>query len=333
MKVMRTKIHLLILCISAILLVAIYCNLPTRLDLHSISLPVELKISRLVYLVQAESCLPKYLASPEVIGNSSNCNCDVLVLSYKKKCNDTSLPHVEYVFNSSTTWTTGRNLLYELVMRRDETYFYYIFMDDDIELTCINVTNEKNKTHQLWRAFESSLKSIEPAVGIVDILQNLKSLYSYRRAMKCTNNRTDEYLPTVFFDPAFNAFHYKAVQYLLPYSARFDNITWYYSHLHVNIKCELMFRGQVVQHTYIIAKNTKHRKYKRKGYTDKNNIVQMINDAIKMFPKQYQNTTLVKERKKHGRQHERNSSTLCLPPPKPHAPIVPFAWTYMKHEA
>ena len=75
-----------------------------------------------MHLVQTESYLSKYLASPEVIGSSSNCNCDVSVLNYKERCNDTSLPHVEYVFNSSTTWTTGRNLLYELATKKDETY-------------------------------------------------------------------------------------------------------------------------------------------------------------------------------------------------------------------
>ena len=263
----RKKI--LVLCIFAIFLVAIFCKLPTRL--HSIALPVELKISRLVYLVQTESCLPKYLASPEVIGNFSICNCDVLVLNYKERCNDTSLPHVEYVFNSSTTWTTGRNLLYELAMERDETYHYYIFIDDDIKLY---ITNENNKTHNPWRAFESSLKSIEPAVGVVYDFGNLKDLYSYRKAIKC-NNVTDEYLPTVYFDPAFNAFHYKAVQHILPYSTRFDNITWWYSHFDIDIKCELMFCGQVVLHSYIIAKNIKHRQYKR------------------MLPKQQRNTTFV----------------------------------------
>ena len=301
--------------------------MPTRL--HSIVLPVELEISRLVYLVQTESCLPKYLASPEVIGNSSNCNCDVLVLNYKERCNDTSLTHVEYIFNASTTWTTGRNLLYELAMKRDEKYHYYIFMDDDIELiTNINVTKDKNKTQNPWRAFESSLKSVEPAVGVVDVLGNLKNLYRYRKAIKC-NNGIHEYLPTVYFDPAFSAFHYKAVQHLLPYSTKFDHITWWYSHFDIDIKCELMFRGQVVLHTYIIAKNIKHRPYKRKGI-DNNLLYQIVNDVIKTLPKQYQNTTLqlIQEWKKYGRQHERNSSTLCLPPPKPHAPVVPYAWTY-----
>ena len=304
--------------------------LPTSLH-DSIVLPVELiqlktvhVSSRLVYLVQTESCIPKYLASPEVIGNSSNCKCDVLVLNYKERCNDTSLPHVEYVFNSSTTWSTGRNLLYELAMKKNETYLYYIFIDDDIELY---ITKEENKTQNPWRAFESSLKSVEPAVGVVDHLRNLYNLYSYRKAIKC-NNVTDEYLPTVYFDPAFTAFHYKAVQHLLPYSPRFDNITWHYSHFNINIKCELMFRGRVVQHTYIIAKNTKHRPYTREGYIHNKLLFQMVNDVIKILPKQYQNTTLVQEWKKYGRRHERNSSTLCLPPPKPHAPIVPYEWTY-----
>ena len=311
---------LLVLCISVIFLVVILCKLPTRL--HSIVLPVDLEISRFVYLVQTESCLPKYLASPEVIGSSSNCNCDVLVLNYKERCNDTSLPHVEYVFNSSTTWTTGRNLLYELAMKRDETYHYYIFMDDDVEL---NVTKNENKTQNPWRAFESSLKSVEPAVGVVNQLVRLENLYFFRNEIKC-NTGTDEYLPTVFFDPEFSAFHYKAVQHLLPYSTRFDHITWWYSHFDIDIKCELMFRGQVVLHTSIISHNVKHRQYKRKAINN-TLILQMVNDVIKMLPKQYQNITLVQEWKKYGHKHLGTSSTLCLPPPTPHAPIVPYVWT------
>ena len=281
---------------------------------------VEHKISRLVYLIQTESCLPKYLASPEALGDSFNCNCDVLVLNYKEKCSNISLPHVEYVFNSSTTWTTGRNLLCDLAMKRNEIYHYYIFMDDDVELYIIK---EKNKTQNPWRAFGSSLKSVEPAVGILDPINVLQKLYKHRKAYNCTLNGTHEYIPIVYFHPALNAFHYKVIQHILPYSARFDNITWWYSHFDIDIKCELMFRGQVVQHTNIMIKNTKHRKYKRKTINNKL-ILEMVNDVVKVLPKQYQNITLVQEWKKYGRKHEQNSSTLCLPPPKPHAPIVPY---------
>ena len=312
------------ICGCTIFLVAMFSKLPTNviIPVHVINTP-EFKIlakKSFVYLIQTESCLSKYLASPEVLGDPSSCDCDVLVLNYKERCSNISLPHVEYVFNSSTTWTTGRNLLYDLAMKRDETYHYYIFMDDDIELY---IMEEELENMNPWRAFESSLKSVEPAVGVLSDINHLQSLYQQREEYNCTLNGTHEYIPKVYFDPAFNAFHYKVIQHILPYSARFDNITWWYSHFDIDIKCELMFRGQVVQHTNIMILNTKHREYKRQDI-DSNLIIEMVNDVINIMPKQYHNTILVQEWKIYGLEHEGISSTLCLLPPKPHAPIVPY---------
>ena len=306
-------IKVLLIC-SLILLVVIVCKIQR---LH-----VPLEPLRFLYLVQTESCLPRNLASPEVLGDPSSCNCDVLALNFKERCSniDISLPHVEYVFNSSTTWTTGRNLLYELAMKRNEIYHYYIFIDDDLELYIIK---EENKTQNPWRAFESSLKTVEPAVGILYVRALSKDLYNYRKAKNCTLNGTHDFIPIVYFDAAFNAFHYKAVQHILPYSAKYDNITWWYSQLDIDIKCELMFRGQVALHTYVFTQNSKHRPYRKEHITNQV-IIQKVNDVVKTIPKQYQNTTVIQEWKKYGLKHISNSSTLCLPPTSPHKPIVPY---------
>ncbi len=56
--------------------------------------------SRFIYLVQTESCIPDHLKSPRAIGDASACQCDVLVLSYKKMCTGTPPAHVEYIFNT-----------------------------------------------------------------------------------------------------------------------------------------------------------------------------------------------------------------------------------------
>ena len=275
------------------------------------------KISRFLYLVQTENCLPDNLASPEVIGDSSSCECDVLVLNYQERCSNISLPHVEYVFNSSTTWTTGRNLLYELAMKRDEIYHYYIFMDDDIKLYTLH------ETQNSWRKFENSLRTMEPAVGVLYKDWHVKHLYKLIKSKNCTLNESHEFLPTVYFDGALNAFHHKAVQYILPYSTKYDNISWGYSVFDAHIKSELTFRGQVVMHTSIFMRNPKHRPY-IKDYIRFFNILQMVNDVVNTLPVEFQNATLVQEWRKYGREHEQMSSTLCLPPPKPHAPIVPY---------
>ena len=285
------------------------------------------RVMKFLYLVQTESCLPGHLRSVDVLGNASFCQCDILVLSYKQPCNDTlSLPHVEYIFNSSTTWTAGRNLLFEIAMqRRVLTYLYYIFIDDDIVLVA-----KRNKNINPWRKFEDSLERIEPAVGVLawgsmkKCRHCLDTVYQARQKQGCSLNETTEFIPVVAFDAAFNAFHHQSVEYILPYSNRYDVSNWWYSQVYFNIKCEIMFQGQVVVHTIVNAVNTKHRPYPQKL------IVRSIVDAIVKeiegeLPKEYQNTSLMMEWKKKGRDHELTSTTLCLPPPPPHKPIQPYA--------
>ena len=91
--------------------------------------------SRFLYLSQTEGCLPTSLLTGDVIGNETACRCDVLVLSYKRTCNENHHKHVEYLFNSSTSWASGRNFLYEKAKKRGKAYLYYIFLDDDVSLS------------------------------------------------------------------------------------------------------------------------------------------------------------------------------------------------------
>ena len=88
----------------------------------------ERPFKKFAYLTQTESCLYDYLRSPQQLGDSTSCQCDVLVLSYKQKCNDASLPHVEYIFDPNTTWTPGRNLLYRSIMKREQKYLLLHFL-------------------------------------------------------------------------------------------------------------------------------------------------------------------------------------------------------------
>ncbi len=45
---------------------------------------IEIALTRFVYLTQTENCLPTYLMSPKVIGDSELCQCNITILSYKK---------------------------------------------------------------------------------------------------------------------------------------------------------------------------------------------------------------------------------------------------------
>ena len=335
-------LRVIIVCLSVSAIVYCYCinadrGSSPRLPVVSVKRAAFSGDKKIMYLLQTESCLPLYLRLVDVMGNTSICKCDVLVLSYKKPCNDTlSLPHVGYIFNSSTTWTTGRNQLYEVAMLRRETYLYYIFLDDDIVLFGIQET-----TLNPWRKLEDSLRKMEPAVAALLTVWGDKQkcetallLLSYminhvRQKQKCSFNKTTDFFPIVGMDAAFSAFHYQSVNYILPYSSRFDVISWWYSQVYVNIKCEIMFRGQVLHHTDVCAVNPSHRPYPRGQKRLLGSITKtIVNEIEEKIPKEYRTklSSLMlgwKTKGHHG--HATTSPTLCLPPPTPHKPIKPYA--------
>ena len=126
-------------------------------------MPVKQAQPRFLYAIQTESCLPIHLK--KALGNPDECDCDVLVLSYKQSCAADLLRHVFYINGHSLSWPEGRNLLWQVAKSWNIQYLYYIFMDDDIVLTT-------TKTGNPWRQFERFLINIEPAVAAVEIDTN-----------------------------------------------------------------------------------------------------------------------------------------------------------------
>ena len=335
MKILRV----ILACLSVSAIVYCYCMNAARTSsklpvISAKSAAARSQDKKILYLLQSESCFPLHLRLVDVMGNTSICMCDVLVLSYKQPCNDTlSLPHVEYIFNSSTTWTTGRNLLHEVAMLRRETYLYYIFLDDDIVLFGI-----KETTLNLWRKLEDSLRKMEPAVAALLVWGDKRKcidaqnrFYKTKQKQKCSYNKTTEFLPVVGWDAAFSAFHYHSVNYILPYSSRFDAISWHYSQVYVNIKCEIMFRGQVLLHTDVCAVNPSHRSYPRgrgKGHLRGSIMNAIVNEIEEEIPKEYRtklSSLMLGWKTKEYQDHATTSSTFCLPPPTPHKSIKPYA--------
>ena len=87
-----------------------------------------------VFLTQTEQCLPPKLSDHLKLSTNITCRCDVIVLSYKIKCQKERPPHVTYLFDNTTTWGSGRNKLFFLAMNRRPGYTYFIFTDDDVSL-------------------------------------------------------------------------------------------------------------------------------------------------------------------------------------------------------
>ena len=143
---------------------------------------------------------------------------------------------------------------------------------------------------------------------------------------ECVVDHPGEYVTTARFDDAFNAFHHQTLDYLFPYSTKHAEESWWYSSVHMAIKCEMTFRGHMVLHTQIKALNPCHRPYPRK-------LIQREEVLIKLFelvvqeeiPVKYRNSSVFLGWERDGHDHQKLSSTYCLPPPPPHMPIKPFA--------
>ncbi len=245
----------------------------------------EITPTRFLYLTQTENCIPTYLRSPTVIGDSETCQCDVIILSYKNECKDTSLPHVQYIFNSSksTTWTVGRNLLYEAAKERKEKYIHYIFMDDDVKLKKFDAKNTRNP----WRMFEESLKTFQPAVVNVHF-DNTKK-FSKETFPERLNCELTGYIQIYRMDAIFNAFHYQAIDHILPYTPKYDSVSWWYSQLYTIIRCNILFNKEVVVDPRLGVENLKHRKYPQDPLTQDtyNNVVSDIRSET---PEKYLNS-------------------------------------------
>ena len=220
---------------------------------------------RFLYLVQTESCIPDNLIDKSVFGDPLACNCDILVLGFKELCTDASLysSHVKHIFNSTTTWTKGRELLYNTSLLTGNKYMYYIFMDDDVKLELIGDYTDRNP----WRAFEEFLYRLRPPIAASDTdeWRFVDRLLRFRNNHGCMQKQLEEYVPAIFYDGMFNAFHHEAAKSVLepifPFWNRFDNVSWWYSQSYVCFMADLVYRHQSVHPVEIIGRNPLHKPY------------------------------------------------------------------------
>lgn len=275
---------------------------------------------KFLYLVQTEACLPPLLKNEDAFGDGS-LNFEVLALSFKQPCNDTSFSHVEYIFDNSSTWTTGRNLLFDTAMLRDKQYLYYIFLDDDSNAT------DKRTGEVAWRAIEVFLQTHEPAVLALDSgNQAFPNKVSKLHKLRGCPIAKLESVPGLWYDAQVNAFHYKAVKHLLPYVSDYDNENWWASQLGLIVRTEILFRGQFVLHRYIATHNLQHRPYpKRDDFSSA--MFKRFTYGLQSYPSNKRvpkcAKILIDQWIMDGKKHGWNSTTLCLPNAVPKDVIDP----------
>ncbi|KAL9971603.1 hypothetical protein ACROYT_G017787 [Oculina patagonica] len=212
-----------------------------------------------IYLTQTEQCLPPNLLTSSQIGDPETCNCDVIVLSYRVKCQENKRSHISYLFDSNTFFASGRNVLFFTAMDRRPGYHYYIFLDDDTVLKYNIFTPANMSKMSPFRAVEKWLLDYEPAVGVLDYKHHGASVMLENRRFFCGINEILLVLPTAFFDAIFNAFHHKAVEHILPYPTQFEHECVFASNKNTMLAVEVKFGGQALLFAPVTAYNRIHR--------------------------------------------------------------------------
>ena len=278
-----------------------------------------------IYLTQTEQCLPAKLSSSRAIGDSKTCNCDVIVLSYRKECREDKPPHISHILFRESTWTSGRNILYFVARERKPGYHYYIFLDDDLDLEFNLYAPQEMKILTPFRAFEQWLLEYEPAVGALANSLCAEKVLERRRTL-CGINETSMVVPTVWMDAMFNAFHHKAIEYILPYPTQYDKLSWWTSQFHVICSAELLFRGQALLCVPLTVFNRKHRPYPRtSAKTVSTQVAAIVKEIQNRAPVVYQNRTLFKKLKNRLfiLKYIKETLTYCMNTTRRH-PIVPY---------
>jgi len=214
-----------------------------------------------VYLTETEQCLPPYLASSSHIGDPQTCNCDVIVLSYRAKCQENNQSHVSYLFDPDTLFASGRNVLFFAAMDRRPGYHYYIFLNDDTTLKYNKFAPAEMKKLSPLRAVETWLLDYEPVVGVLDYDHHGADYILKFRKQSCGINETASLvLPTVFYDALFNAYHHKAIEHILPYPTQYERGCVFCSNRQAMIAVEVKFGGQALLFAPVTGGNPLHRR-------------------------------------------------------------------------
>lgn len=167
---------------------------------------VGLKTKQVLYLVQTEGLLDAGLAEALTSTHS-----DYLCLTFR-----TRIWKPNYVFVPNSTWTGGRNVLFETARRSFPDYDFYVFCDDDL-------TFAPNPTRDAVDQFNRWLLGSRPEIGVAATPWHNQWGRFYSPEQPTTR--------VTGFDALFNAFRNDVFfgGILFPYIESFDHISWWTS--------------------------------------------------------------------------------------------------------
>ena len=182
----------------------------------------------------------------------------MFVNSFREVCDYEDSPkHIHYIFKR-TTWSEGRNLVYNHAKVTGRQYRYHIFMDDDAfpihtshtiqfkeefpgpyfsdryiqsEKGLKDAISREEDGYSAWRLFEDDLLRHSPAFAVTNYIEGFKeSRVRIQENWKivCAKGKEMPWIvPTFYLDEIFIAFHNEALPILLPYTTIFEKITWW----------------------------------------------------------------------------------------------------------
>jgi hypothetical protein len=161
-----------------------------------------------------------------------------------------------------STWAEGRNGLLEKALELENSYEYYIFMDDDIEF-------HKGGYDEL----EEQLIRLKPAVAVpVFVPKTTRTVLglgiSYHRRPFIP---LSSYQVCKFADGQFMAFHEDVIRdrVLMPLQNQFDEISWWYTSSNQQILMHNLYPNSTLQLNNVAITNESHREYTKNSFDKK----------------------------------------------------------------
>jgi len=283
-----------------------------------------------IYLLQTEHCIKEHMIKPGALADPSDR--DIIVLSFKQKCEDKSLKHITYILDTSATWTTGRSQLYYAAKSTGNRYRYYVFMDDDVVFKWMQ--GSRGRQDSAYRGYEKYLLDTEPPMMALDNedWSLVGRIFNKRNVKQCHEGGSQPgYFYAVWFDAECNAFHDRAVDYILkpvlPIWTRYDSSSWWLAQWYVNYMTDLAFHGQGVLNSQILSHNSQHRSYPKRIHDGKT-LATIAEDVLeKAVPPEYKEPArklLDRWIKLYVNIPQTVDDTFCYPIPPPKPPLVPF---------
>tara|TARA_Y100000816_G_scaffold95738_1_gene66464 strand:- start:1957 stop:2712 length:756 start_codon:yes stop_codon:yes gene_type:complete len=225
---------------------------------------MEYKPLKFLYCVQTKAGLS---SNYEAIFSGRN----VLLLSYRNESEKTN------IFYPNSTWTTGRNKMFEYIKENNLDYDYYVFCDDDLSFNLDSIKKFEESAN-LLRNYPI-LYPRHWGYSTTDI-REIPSWEVGQYSGKGMENLNWEYQTVDWFDGACNAFSKESLYKLLPYETTYDNINWHMSQLMMILKANYFYRNKIVQMNKVYIKNTGHSMYPKQHLDKKQLVFTYVEDKI-----------------------------------------------------